>query len=60
LAAELLQELEGHISEITLVPSEGGRFEVSVGENLVFSKLKNLRHPDAGEVLKLVRSALAG
>jgi len=41
-----------------LIPSDGGRFEVTVGDNLVYSKLKTKRHAEPGEVLGLVRKAI--
>ncbi|MCP4139781.1 MAG: SelT/SelW/SelH family protein [Chloroflexi bacterium] len=53
--AELVENLEDRIEEITLVPSGGGKFEITVNENLVYSKLKTKRHAEAGEVLALVR-----
>jgi selenoprotein W-related protein len=56
--AELLKTLEPEIESITLIPSEDGRFEVTVNEQLVFSKAKLHRHADPGEVLKLVRKLL--
>ncbi|WP_448575335.1 Rdx family protein [Thermomicrobium sp.] len=46
---ELLQ-----IGEIALVPSSGGRFEVTVDGELVFSKLAEKRFPEDGELLELV------
>ena len=52
--AALLKKYEYQISEITLVPSDGGRFEVSVDGNLVYSKLRTGRHTDEGEVTRLV------
>ena len=52
--AELLKEFENVIETITLVPSDGGRFEVSVNNKLVYSKLKTNRHAKSGEVLRLV------
>jgi selenoprotein W-related protein len=53
--AELTRDLEYDIEEITLIPSDGGKFEVTVNETLVYSKLKTKRHAEAGEVLALVR-----
>jgi len=38
------------------VPSDGGRFEVSVNGRLVFSKLGQQRFPEPGEVLRLIAS----
>jgi selenoprotein W-related protein len=55
LTEELLKNLEHVIDEIILVPSEGGRFEVTVNGQLVYSKLEMHRHAEAGEVLGLVR-----
>jgi selenoprotein W-related protein len=58
LTGELLNNFETEIGSITLVPSEGGRFEVTVNEKLVYSKLQTGRHPDTGEVVNLVRKML--
>ena len=55
LADELLKEFEHLIEGITLVPSDGGRFEVSVNGKLVYSKLATKRHAEPGEVLGLFR-----
>ena len=52
---ELLKHYEHVIETITLVPSEGGRFEVTVNGELLFSKLQLKRHAEPGEVLGLVR-----
>jgi selenoprotein W-related protein len=58
--AELLKLFEDQIESIALVPSDGGRFEVSVGDELVFSKLNLGRHPEPGEVARLVVQARDG
>jgi selenoprotein W-related protein len=42
-----------YISELTLIPSDGGRFEVTVDDTLIYSKLKTGRHAQSGEVLGL-------
>jgi selenoprotein W-related protein len=55
LANELLEKFELEIESLNLVPSSGGRFEVSVNGQLVYSKLKTGRHPDPGEVSDLVQ-----
>jgi selenoprotein W-related protein len=55
LAEELLKNYEHMLEELTLVPSDGGRFEVTVNGQLLFSKLSTHRHSEAGEVLGLVR-----
>jgi len=60
LATELLKNFEYDIGNLVLVPSDGGRFEISVGDTLVYSKLQTRRHAEPGEVLGLVRKELKG
>lgn len=55
LTDELLKHYEHVIETITLVPDEGGKFEVTVNGNLLFSKSQLHRHAEPGEVVKLVR-----
>jgi selenoprotein W-related protein len=52
---ELLKHYEHLVETITLVPSDGGKFEVSVNGQLLYSKLETHRHAEPGEVLGLVR-----
>ena len=52
---ELLKHYEHVIETITLVPSDGGKFEVTVNGNLLYSKSQLNRHAEPGEVLGLVR-----
>ena len=56
--AELLKEYEHHIESIEIVPSRGGRFEVSLEGDLIYSKLATGRHAEPGEVLRLLRGKL--
>jgi selenoprotein W-related protein len=58
LANELLNNLQLGIESITLIPSEGGRFEVTVNDQLVYSKLQTGRHANPGEVFGLVEKYL--
>ena len=39
---------------VALIESSGGAFEVTVDGVLVFSKLKLGRHPEEGEVVRLI------
>jgi len=50
-----LGALERQISGVKLIPADGGRFEVTVNEKLVYSKLEIGRHAEPGEVLALVK-----
>jgi selenoprotein W-related protein len=56
LAKDLLERFEADIESITLLPSQGGRFEVSVDGLLIYSKLQTGRHANPGEVVELVRN----
>jgi selenoprotein W-related protein len=53
--AEVLKEFEPEIESFTLVPSDGGRFELSVNGELVYSKLQTHRHAEPGELARLIR-----
>ena len=55
---ELLENFEPEIGSITLIPSDGGRFEVSVNERLVYSKLELHRHAEPGEIVGQVSKLL--
>ncbi len=54
MAAELLKNFESDVASVKLVPSDGGRFEVSVDGNLVYSKMRSGRHAEPGEIEKLI------
>ena len=56
LTDELLKNYEHVVESITLVPSDGGKFEVIINGNLIYSKLQNHRHAEPGEVLGLVKN----
>ena len=54
----LLKDHESQISELTLIPSDGGCFEVTADGDLLYSKLQTGRHTDPGEILGLFRNKL--
>lgn len=58
LTDELLNGWAPIISDIDLVPSSGGRFEVTVDGELIFSKAALKRHAEAGEIAGLVRDRI--
>jgi selenoprotein W-related protein len=55
LAEELLKNYEHLIESLALVPSDGGKFEVTANGTLLYSKVQTSRHAEAGEILGLVR-----
>ena len=58
MTAELMKEFEYKIETFSLVPSDGGKFELSVNGDLVYSKLQTNRHADPGEVAGLLRKVI--
>ena len=55
---ELLKQYELEIASISLLPSDGGKFEVKVNDKMAYSKLQTGRHADPGELAKLVGDLL--
>jgi selenoprotein W-related protein len=58
LANDLLKKYDSQLESLTLIPSDGGRFEVTVDDQLVYSKLHTGRHAEPGEVLGLVEKIM--
>ena len=54
MAEQLLVAYKKDVTAFSLVPSDGGRFEVSLNGELVFSKLQEGRFPNDGEVEALI------
>lgn len=50
--------MEVFIRSWTLIPSKGGKFEVTVNGQLVYSKKAQGRHAEPGEVQAAVRAIL--
>ncbi len=60
LVDELLKQYEHLIESVALIPSDNGKFEVSVNGKMVYSKLQTHRHAEPGEILGLVRNIVEG
>jgi selenoprotein W-related protein len=58
LTDELLSGWAPIITDIDLVPSSGGRFEVTLDGELIFSKAALKRHAEPGEIAGIVRERL--
>jgi selenoprotein W-related protein len=56
--AELLQTFEADLKSVALIPSDGGRFEITVDGALIYSKLETGRHVEPGEGAGLLRAHL--
>jgi selenoprotein W-related protein len=60
LMGELLKNFEHVVESVTLIPSDGGRFEVSVNGKLVYSKLEMKRHAQPGEIVNIIFKMVEG
>lgn len=58
LSRTILKEHEDTVSELTLIPSHGGVFEISLNDELLFSKKELDRYPEKGEVEDLIREKI--
>ncbi len=54
LAKTLMETYGQKMKKLVLVPSDGGRFELSVDGKLVYSKLEEGRFPEEPEALDLI------
>jgi selenoprotein W-related protein len=55
---ELLQEFEPYIASWTLVPGRGGAYEVSIDDEVIFSKKALGRHAEVDEIRKLLQQRI--
>ncbi|UCF81385.1 MAG: Rdx family protein [Acidobacteriota bacterium] len=51
----LLNEFKRNIKRLELVPSDGGRFEVSLNGELVYSKLQTGEFPKNAAIVKEIK-----
>lgn len=56
MTQELLSQYTPYIESITLRPSSGGRFEISVGDDLIYSKKATGRHVQPGEIGQMLET----
>ena len=56
MAVELLSRYRRSISELQMVPSHGGCFEVSLDGEIIFSKLEEGRFPEPGELKSAIEA----
>ncbi len=55
----MLAEHEPSIKDVQLIPSDGGAFEVTINDELVYSKIETGDHLDEGAMAELVGQYLA-
>jgi selenoprotein W-related protein len=59
LAARILEEWEGSLAALEVVPGANGIFDVHVDGELVFTKSMLGRYPDPDDVVPLLRDKLS-
>ncbi|HEY65490.1 MAG TPA: SelT/SelW/SelH family protein [Caldilineae bacterium] len=58
MTEQLLSDFEPEIEELTLIPSDGGVYEVEVDGELIYSKKQTGRHAEYEEVKKAIQAKL--
>ncbi|MDQ2077276.1 SelT/SelW/SelH family protein [Marinimicrobium sp. ABcell2] len=59
LAQELLSTFESDLGEVALVPGTGGVFDILCDEQLIYSRKREGRFPEAKEIKQLVRDQVS-
>ena len=54
MASDLLEKYGNAISELKLIPSNGGVYEVQKNGELIFSKKEQGRFPELEEIIQLI------
>jgi selenoprotein W-related protein len=57
-AREAIDLWADRLTDVRLEPSTGGRFEVTLDDELIFSKAKLERHAEPGEIKGLIESRI--
>lgn len=59
MAQELLSTFEAELEEVALQPGTGGVFDVSLDEELIYSRKTAGRFPESKELKQLIRDRIA-
>ncbi len=59
MASRILSQYKQRIESLSLVPSGGGCFELSLDRELVYSKLKTGEFPDEARMVALIDKRLS-
>ena len=58
MADHLVRQFKQNIDELTLLPSDGGRFEIKVNDEMIYSKLSTGQFPDNLTIEQEVRQRM--
>jgi predicted Rdx family selenoprotein len=53
-----MNELHGSVESVELIPADGGRYRVTLGDEVLFSKEEEGRFPDPKELLEKAYASL--
>ena len=56
MAVDLLEKYGNNVTELTLIPSSGGVYEVTKNGTLIFSKKELQRFPEQDEIFDIIHS----
>ena len=51
---KVLPKFKQRLDEVILVPSDGGRFEISFNDDLIYSKVETGSFPDEDEIVATI------
>jgi len=59
LQQELLTTFQKELAEVSLIPGTNGVFEITLNDELLFSRKKEHRFPESKELKQLIRDRIA-
>ncbi len=57
LTEAILEKYEAEIETLRLVPASGGRFDVTVNERLIFSRLQSGQRAEVADIMQRIQEA---
>lgn len=58
LSRSILAQHKNEIEELKIIPSEGGVLEVSLNDELIFSKKELNRYPEKNEIEEIIKEKI--
>jgi selenoprotein W-related protein len=55
---KVLPKFKQRLDEVILVPSDGGRFEISFNDDLIYSKVETGSFPDEDEIVATIEERI--
>ena len=59
LTAKILMQFKQQVSSLELQPDQGGCFELTVGEELIYSKLETKEFPDEDQMIAAIAARVS-